>query len=64
EALALRSAARLASDKKWNARDPQIPRSKWWNTDAPFIGFRVVRPVKQPDAAGIDQFFNQFLISK
>jgi formylglycine-generating enzyme required for sulfatase activity len=64
EATSLRSAARLASDKKWNARDPQIPRSKWWNTDAPFIGFRVVRPLKQPDAAGIDQFFNQFLISK
>jgi formylglycine-generating enzyme required for sulfatase activity len=64
DATALRSAARLASDKKWNARDPQIPRSKWWNTDAPFIGFRVVRPVKQPDAAGVDQFFNQFLTTK
>jgi len=61
---ALRSTARLASDKKWNARDPQIPRSKWWNTDAPFIGFRVVRPWKQPDAAGVDQFFTQFLTTK
>ena len=64
DATALRSAARLASDKKWNARDPQIPRSKWWNTDAPFIGFRVVRPLKQPDSAGVDQFFNQFLTTK
>jgi formylglycine-generating enzyme required for sulfatase activity len=54
-------SARLLSDKKWNARDPQIPRSKWWNTDAPFIGFRVIRPVKQPDAAGVDQFFNKYL---
>lgn len=61
---ALRSAARLASDKKWNARDPQIPRSKWWNTDAPFIGFRIVRPLKQPDAEEADKFFNQFLTSK
>lgn len=61
EAQALRSSARLLSDKKWNARDPQIPRSKWWNTDAPFVGFRVIRPVKQPDAAGADQFFNHFL---
>ena len=61
EAENTRSAARLASDKKWNARDPQIPRSKWWNTDAPFIGFRVVRPVRQPDAATADQFFASFL---
>jgi len=64
EAPKLRSAARLASDKKWNARDPQIPRSKWWNTDAPFIGFRVVRPAKQPDAAAAKQFFDQFLTLK
>lgn len=64
DASSLRCAARLASDRKWNARDPQIPRSKWWNTDAPFIGFRVVRPLKQPDAAAVDQFFQQFLTLK
>ena len=29
-------------------RDPQIPKSKWWHTDAPFVGLRVVRPVKTP----------------
>lgn len=64
DAALLRSAARLASDRKWNARDPQIPKSKWWNTDAPFIGFRIVRPVKQPDAAAAELFFNQFLTLK
>ena len=48
ESAKLRCAARLKSDSKWNARDPQIPRSKWWNADAPFIGFRIVRPVRQP----------------
>ncbi|MFN0058730.1 MAG: formylglycine-generating enzyme family protein [Planctomycetota bacterium] len=26
----------------WNAKDPQIPKSQWWLTDAPFVGFRVV----------------------
>jgi len=26
----------------WNASDPQIPKSKWWLPDAPFVGFRVV----------------------
>jgi len=64
EATGLRAAARLASDRKWNARDPQIPRSKWWNTDAPFIGFRVVRPLKQPDSAAVDQFFAQWMSIK
>lgn len=44
----LRSAARRPSTKKWKKRDPQIPKSKWWHTDAPFVGFRVVRPIKTP----------------
>ena len=44
----LRSAARRPSSKKWKRRDPQIPKSKWWHTDAPFVGFRVVRPLKTP----------------
>lgn len=57
----LRCAARIRSDPKWNARDPQIPRSKWWNADAPFIGFRIIRPVKQPSPEEIDQFFAQLL---
>ncbi len=62
EATALRSAARLKSDLKWNDRDPQIPKSKWWNADAPFIGFRIVRPAKQPTAAEADAFFTQLLM--
>ena len=45
-----RSAARMPSDKKWKMRDPQIPKSKWWHTDAPFIGFRIVRPYNTPDS--------------
>jgi len=61
EAVDVRSAARLKSDPVWNARDPQIPRSRWWNTDAPFIGFRIIRPVKQPTAEEVKQFFNQYL---
>jgi formylglycine-generating enzyme required for sulfatase activity len=39
----LRSAARRASEEKWSRRDPQNPKSKWWHTDATFVGFRVVR---------------------
>jgi len=60
----LRCAARLKSDMKWNARDPQIPRSKWWNADAPFIGFRLVRPVNQPSPEEVEQFFAQLLSLK
>lgn len=29
-------------DRAWNASDPQIPKSKWWLADGPFVGFRVV----------------------
>lgn len=64
EAMSLRSASRLPSDRKWNARDPQIPKSRWWNADAPFIGFRIVRPVKQPGTAEAEQFFTRFLTIK
>lgn len=35
--------ARAVQDDSWNERDPQIPKSRWWLSDAPFIGFRIVR---------------------
>lgn len=41
----LRSAARRGSQERWKMRDPQFPKSEWWNTDAPFVGFRVVRHI-------------------
>lgn len=44
----LRSAARYASDADWKKQDPQIPKSIWYHTDATFVGFRIVRPLKQP----------------
>ena len=44
----LRSAARQPSSKKWKKRDPQIPKSIWWHTDAPFVGLRVLRPLITP----------------
>lgn len=32
----------------WNSSDPQVPKSRWWLSDAPFVGFRVVleKPAK------------------
>ncbi len=44
----LRSAARRASNKNWKMRDPQLPKSIWWLTDAQFVGFRLVRPLEVP----------------
>lgn len=44
----LRSAARTATDPKWKLIDPQRPRSLWYFTNAPWVGFRVVRPLKTP----------------
>lgn len=57
----VRCAARQPSSPKWNARDPQIPKSKWWLADAPFVGFRIVRPFPQPASGEVSQFFNQYL---
>ena len=47
----LRSAARRPSVPRWKQRDPQLPKSRWWLTDAPFVGFRVIRPVNPPPRA-------------
>ena len=54
----LRSAARTESSMVWKRRDPQIPKSFWWNTDSPFVGFRIVRPHKQPTPEEIAEFWS------
>jgi hypothetical protein len=45
--------------RAWNESDPQLPKSRWWLTDAFFIGLRLVRagdaripdtPIPNPDA--------------
>ena len=61
DASMMRSAARSHSVAGWNKRDPQIPKSKWWLTDAAAVGFRLVRPVKQPTAEEISAFFEKYL---
>lgn len=56
---ALRSAARQFSKPVWKQRDPQIPKSQWWFTDASFVGFRVVRPLKQPSVEEIAKYWSE-----
>ena len=53
----LRSANRIESKREWQKRDPQIPKSFWWNTDASFLGFRLVRPAKAMTKEEIDAYF-------
>ena len=43
EAKDVDCAARRAQTPAWRASDPQLPKSKWWLPDAPFVGFRLVR---------------------
>jgi len=52
----LRSAARLDSNPSWNT-DPTIPKSIWWNDNAPHVGFRIVRPLHAPSLDELGDFW-------
>lgn len=56
-----RSASRIMSSMKWKKRDPQIPKSFWWNTDAPFVGFRIIKPYNQPSTEERNEFWELVL---
>lgn len=45
------SASRRVPSRKWNASDPQLPKSKWWLADGPFAGFRVILVPDEKGAA-------------
>ena len=40
-------SARGVQDPSWNERDPQLPKSRWWLSDGPFVGFRLVTPARE-----------------
>ncbi|NKI26024.1 formylglycine-generating enzyme family protein [Arenibacter sp. 6A1] len=61
DAEVLRSSRRVASSLKLQKRDPQIPKSFWWNTDSNFIGFRLVSPKTQPSAEEQKKFWQTVL---
>jgi sulfatase modifying factor 1 len=46
-ASGIRCASRDQSKDWWLNLDPQEPKSKWWHVPTNFLGFRVVRPVKE-----------------
>lgn len=54
----LRSAARGRSSPDWKKDDPQLPKSVWYHTNAPWVGFRVVRPREVPPAEEMYRCWN------
>ena len=49
---------RVASDASWKEQDPQLPKSIWYMTDAQWLGFRLVRPLKIPSADEMFKYWN------
>lgn len=58
-AYELRSSARRGSKAAWKRIDPQIPKSRWWLTNAPFVGFRIIRPKITPSKEEVEQYWLQ-----
>jgi len=58
DASRVRCGVRVASDPSWKMQDPQLPKSIWYLTDAQFLGFRLVRPLKTPSAAEMFRYWN------
>ncbi|MBK5291949.1 MAG: SUMF1/EgtB/PvdO family nonheme iron enzyme [Acidobacteriia bacterium] len=54
----LRCGARAASDQSWKMQDPQLPKSIWYHTDAQWLGFRLVRPLRTPSAEQMQEYWN------
>lgn len=61
EAARLRCAEHTPEDPRWKRRDPQIPRSRWWNTDAPHVGFRIVSPARPYSREEIRAYWQRVL---
>lgn len=57
-----RSAMRVQSDKSWKMTDPQLPQSIWYHTDAEWLGFRLVRPLKIPSAKAMHDYWSKGVI--
>jgi formylglycine-generating enzyme required for sulfatase activity len=58
---ALRCADRLPSTARWKRRDPQLPQSRWWNTDSPHVGFRLVSPARSHTVDEIRAYWRDLL---
>jgi formylglycine-generating enzyme required for sulfatase activity len=57
EASDCQCSSRRASSRTWKKQDPQIPKSLWWNTNADYVGFRIVRPRVVPRKEEISKYW-------
>jgi formylglycine-generating enzyme required for sulfatase activity len=57
EAVKCRSAARRGSERAWKMTDPQLPKSIWYLSDAQWIGFRIIRPLKVPPPEQMQKYW-------
>ncbi len=61
DAAGLRCAERFAETTRWKRRDPQMPKSRWWNTDSPHVGLRLMSPVRQYTPREIQAYWDDIL---
>ncbi len=54
----VRCGVRVGSEAAWKQQDPQLPKSIWYETDAQWLGFRLVRPLKVPSAEEMFAYWN------
>ncbi|MBT8183795.1 MAG: formylglycine-generating enzyme family protein, partial [Eudoraea sp.] len=57
DAGALGAASRTGSRAAWKRIDPQIPKSRWWFTNASHVGFRIIRPWNTPSKEEIEKYW-------
>lgn len=55
---AVTCTTRVASDASWKQQDPQLPKSIWYETDAQWLGFRLIRPAEVPSAEDMYRYWN------
>ncbi len=61
DAAGLRCAERFAETTRWKRRDPQMPKSRWWNTDSPHLGFRLMSPAREYTQDEIRSYWDAIL---
>jgi formylglycine-generating enzyme required for sulfatase activity len=57
----LRCAERFPETPAWKRRDPQVPKSRWWNTDSPHVGFRLASPAGSHTMDEIRAYWDEIL---
>ena len=62
DASACSCTSRVKSSPRWQRRDPQIPKSIWWNPDSPFAGFRVVAPEGEYTREQVMTYFEKVIV--